>query len=393
MNRIICTLISVFVLISSVGAQEDFFLETKSTSSQEIIDINEPFDGSIIDTSYILNPPPGPGVFFSFPDPYLDILFLEQAGVVEQNDVQNESDNLQVLSDIEAFNEIAETIDASSEEYEFSEVSGIWLQESLSPTVRSEDNFDVPQSVPASNDFTREKHLSLGNVLEIYFPASGWVFVGDSLDFHSVLYQNRKFDSDDTIFFFKAMKEGESLLRFSRYDILTDTYTEESVHVIVDFSEIELGKSIVLHYSEQKKEPEEDVKKVAVVKDLPIEVAKSSSKPTVFYDEPEIFAVEHIVKEQKDSKILLSEIQNKFTEEKQEEVLSLLQDFFASSVKNLDEAWFIQGQAYELNGPKKNILKALDSYTLLTNSYPDSMYWEKADERIRYIKRMYLQMY
>jgi len=72
--------------------------------------------------------------------------------------------------------------------------------------------------------------------------------------------------------------------------------------------------------------------------------------------------------------------------------LNSAEDFFKNYSVNLDEALFLRGQAYELNGPNKNVKKALEAYQTLTKAYPESKFWDKADARIRYIKKFYIDI-
>ena len=69
--------------------------------------------------------------------------------------------------------------------------------------------------------------------------------------------------------------------------------------------------------------------------------------------------------------------------------LTLLDAFFTAAVSSLDEGLYLRGQAYESNGPNRDIRKALEAYQTLTQAYPDSPRWKSADERIRYIKQFY----
>lgn len=72
--------------------------------------------------------------------------------------------------------------------------------------------------------------------------------------------------------------------------------------------------------------------------------------------------------------------------------LSLLEQFFAKSVRRLDEGWFLRGQIYEAENKQGNIKRALDAYTLLVSNYPGSALWKKASERIIYLNRFYFNI-
>ncbi len=72
--------------------------------------------------------------------------------------------------------------------------------------------------------------------------------------------------------------------------------------------------------------------------------------------------------------------------------LDALDKFFASSSVDADEALYLQGQAYEMEGPRRNIRRALTAYETLTSMYPYSRWWQAADRRIRYIRRFYFDI-
>ena len=89
------------------------------------------------------------------------------------------------------------------------------------------------------------------------------------------------------------------------------------------------------------------------------------------------------------SDALLGLAQKSYDEGKYEDALRHLDDFFAKAAARLDEGLFLQGQVLEANSPVRNIKKALDTYEQLVKQYPQSIRWEKAQERITYLKRFY----
>lgn len=88
----------------------------------------------------------------------------------------------------------------------------------------------------------------------------------------------------------------------------------------------------------------------------------------------------------------LSDIKTMLDEGDAESALDALDEFFASSTVGTDEALFLQGQAYEMDGPARDIRRALSAYETLTKTYPFSEWWNAADRRIRYIRRFYFDI-
>ena len=90
-------------------------------------------------------------------------------------------------------------------------------------------------------------------------------------------------------------------------------------------------------------------------------------------------------------KNLLSDAQNKFTQKDYKSALNSINEYLSNSKDKRDEALFLQGQILEAKSDVQDIAKAIDSYTTLTKNYPASKYWDKANKRIIYLKRFYLQ--
>jgi outer membrane protein assembly factor BamD (BamD/ComL family) len=89
---------------------------------------------------------------------------------------------------------------------------------------------------------------------------------------------------------------------------------------------------------------------------------------------------------------LLSQVQTALNSGDAAKALDLLDQFFRTSVTDLDEGWFLRGLAYESNGPSRNIRRALDAYQTLVDAFPSSPRWREARERITYINRFYFNI-
>jgi len=75
-----------------------------------------------------------------------------------------------------------------------------------------------------------------------------------------------------------------------------------------------------------------------------------------------------------------------------EAALQNLENFFAIASNDIDKAYLLQGRAYELNGKRKNIKLALQSYKFLIKTFPNSEYRNLANERIRYIEKFFVNI-
>ena len=129
---------------------------------------------------------------------------------------------------------------------------------------------------------------------------------------------------------------------------------------------------------------------------------KNENNDSKLYDSSDLLTVvgdenveknESIVKtDVKSAQEALDKIRAYISEGNAANALNSADDFFKNYSVNLDEALFLRGQAYELNGPNKNVKKALEAYQTLTKAYPESKFWDKADARIRYIKKFYIDI-
>ena len=92
-----------------------------------------------------------------------------------------------------------------------------------------------------------------------------------------------------------------------------------------------------------------------------------------------------------DISALLSAAKTQFEGKDYKKALDSINEYFSNSKDKRDEALFLQGQILEAKSEVQDIAKAIDSYTTLTKNYPASKYWDKANKRIIYLKRFYLQ--
>ncbi|NLM01359.1 MAG: hypothetical protein GX220_07915 [Treponema sp.] len=90
---------------------------------------------------------------------------------------------------------------------------------------------------------------------------------------------------------------------------------------------------------------------------------------------------------------LLIKAQKAYLQKEYPEALKFLDSFFLNSVNRLDEAWFLQGEIYEVFDGLGNIEKAKNAYQTLINGFPQSKLWQKAKERVIYINRFYFNVW
>ena len=291
---------------------------------------------------------------------------------------------------------------------------GIWGTEPTAPAI-SPDKASAAPAVPRQPP-SRQATIPAGQTLEVWYPGNGWVFLGDASAQNGLGYENRKLDKTDTLFTFKALKPGNYILDFSRFDVLDDSFLQDSLAVTVtEEGAVRTGKIRAPDYRAlantapgaapgvtpgAKNSPVSPLPPGA----LQAESAKSiqgtqslspgrTAQP-VMTNEPSLAGPQGVpVASNTDIPTDPAEILKKATDSLASgdgvTALSLIDAFFTTAVTSLDEAWFIRGQAYESNGASRDIRKALEAYQTLVQAYPDSPRWKAADERIRYIRQFY----
>ncbi|HNY22206.1 MAG TPA: hypothetical protein PKO22_08675 [Treponemataceae bacterium] len=272
--------------------------------------------------------------------------------------------------------------EAKTEEKATAEIlPGIWENEPVAPSVMPVES--KPAVAPS-----RKATLAVGQTLEVWYPATGWVYLGDASAQNGLGYQTRKMDKNDTLFTFKAVKEGNYILDFSRYDVLTDGFTADSIAVSVNATGT--GKQDKVRAPDYRGANADETQG----KEEPVAVTPGA----VSGDEPSLQVVQPVgVGESADQASinpdeLLQKARASLSNGDAAAALTQLDSFFGLAVSALDEGWFLRGQAYEANTPSRDMKKALEAYETLTAAYPDSARWKDADARIRYIRQFYLRI-
>ncbi len=274
---------------------------------------------------------------------------------------------------------------------------------------------------------SRSVKLYTGQRLEVVYPGEGWVYLGESSAQKGIKYQQRKLQSGTSIFHFGAVDEGSYILNFSHFDVFSDNFISDSIAVHVEKAKTKLSNTVkapdykgavntakelekkeslidkknkIGHENESKKDIESSKSAAGAMSGTPLKADSSAKKNenSTVYDSPDILTVTEksesktAGKDLKSAAEMLDMIRGYISEGNAANALNSAEDFFKNYSVNLDEALFLRGQAYELNGPNKNVKKALEAYQTLTKAYPESKFWDKADARIRYIKKFYIDI-
>ncbi|ULQ60207.1 hypothetical protein K7I13_02505 [Brucepastera parasyntrophica] len=430
---------------ASLPDTDDQIIPDDETVPEEDIEtdiLNETEDESfsIEDAEEPVNPPDGERLLYFYPEP--DLFFSEifppsspaetipdssEAGNAEMPDSQSGDENQPSVESLPPVipSEPAETERADIPADENTSPGELPREESVqeqpvSPEVEIQDQEPAP--LPS-----RTVTLAQGQILEVWYPGRSWVFLGDSLAQSGLKYEYRKLDNGDTLFGFRALKPGNYILSFSKFDVLADSYLTDLLAVTVtEGSQSQNGSSVRapnysgsagLHEAPSVSEggtvPSAGAEQPSSVTEdqtashlSPVPVVSGISETdrntdSVMTDEPMLSVISGPAQNAPQSGApvvtetpsdLLEKARASLSAGDAAAALQYLDTFFSIAVSSLDEGWFLRGQAYEANGPQKDIRKALAAYETLITAYPGSSLWKDADARIRYIQRFYFQI-
>lgn len=307
---------------------------------------------------------------------------------------------------------------------------------------------------------SRDMKMQKNQFLEVSYPGSGWIYLGDDTGRESFSYMGRKIGSTETVFTLRSKLEGEALLHFYKNDALTGTVIDDYLKIIVQGKSTTNDRVKAPSYAlvvppkpqrkaavqtplventkvssashETDKTPETQKTNItqnqeqkqpsiaqASAKDNLQDFNEESGSKTVIQntqtkaeteENPDIFVGEAEVEdlmnpsETKSSENLIPsnelnssdqilELANKcFSEGKYKETLAHLDDFFEKATTRIDEGLFLKGRTLETPSEVRNIKEALDTYETIVNQYPQSIDWEKAKERVIYLKKFYFNI-
>lgn len=256
---------------------------------------------------------------------------------------------------------------------------------------------------------SRSVALSEKQRLEISYPGHGWVYIGEQTSQPGLRYEQRKLHDNASVFTFAAEKIGNYVLHFSYFDVFTDDFITDGIAVKVKPEKDTahrptIRQKLTVHAPEYKKTALDEEIPDAVLPDNDSAAAVNPVPDTVVSEVPSNataktdFTLASTVKseetpEELSSDDLLKKAKTAIAGVDAAEALRNLEVVLnKAEAEKKDEALFLQGQAYELNGKLRNIRLALQAYQTLTAFFPQSPHWMAADKRIRYIKEYYINI-
>lgn len=231
---------------------------------------------------------------------------------------------------------------------------------------------------------SRSVVIQLNQTLDVVYPGSGWIFLGEFSENRILRMIDRKTGSHATNFSFRADSVGKTVIRFYRQDFLKQQFLNDALEVWVqDFDVIsEERVSAPNFFMAETEEPDAEkmdsrppaiessiASQEAIDEDGSSELAVNVSSKDVLAETKKLQSGGDIVK-----------------------AINILDAALPDAKSQLDELMFLRGQLYEAKSILQNIRRALESYEEVVNSHPASPLYEVAAERARYIKNYYFDI-
>ena len=283
---------------------------------------------------------------------------------------------------------------------------------------QSEQKAKTP--VPAEGEKpSRSVTVKNSQYLDVIYPGSGWIYLGEKDANDLMRYYGRKVspDGEETKFTLKATKSGSTVLHFYKNDALAGKFIEDYLAVSVS-TETERDTHVSApNYADYvpkgqrgKNLPAEEAapKATEAVTERPAQ-AESKSSPKIVASSSTGTSIERSsgsasqIQEQRPAsqnqaanvaaEDLLKKAQQEYDAKQYAECLATIQEFYKNADESkMDQALYLEARALEAPSPSRNIKSALHTYQTLVNRYPQSSLWEAANNRITYIQRMYIDI-
>jgi hypothetical protein len=291
---------------------------------------------------------------------------------------------------------------------------------------------------------SRSITIDKGQYLDVVYPGTGWVYLGETDGQKNMLFFGRKLGETDTTFTLRSRNNGTFLLHFYKNDILSGQYIDDYLEVKVSetvsndsrshvtapsyaeavptrpsLSQSETdstndsvekgptenntsdttGPAAAISVPASKNIGDNEAKTVIqTTESAPVQASvnsagerssissvqngTSSATQAAIIEIPDTISADN----------LLKQAQELYNSKNYEDAYAYIQKFFEKAVSRIDEGLYLQGQILESKSSIQNIKGAIDSYDILQKDWPDSQLWQQAQKRSIYLKRFYINI-
>jgi len=285
--------------------------------------------------------------------------------------------------------------------------------------------------------FSRTVRATVGQIVEIPFMGTGWVYLGELASRRGLVYSSSRRDPEGQSFIFGVEEAGTYALKFFKEDFLRGYILNDYVQVIVGEAPAAGGTGwfappydrgrVVAQprwpsaLDAQQREAEQSGSLPAQVQAEAAGSAGNTPPANISADEPYssqgtapspgTTASRTPARETSPAVIaepaagaaaerreilepgaILQKAGEAFEEGNAQAAIALLDQYAEYFPGGTDELYWMYGQFYEANTPSRNILLALDNYRRLVREYPQSSRCNDARRRIAYLERFYINI-
>lgn len=305
--------------------------------------------------------------------------------IIDEN-LDNEIVENLLENDIETENNL--TAEESELIADFPETEDIPLEEIFTP----DENFiPLEPEDTAEIEPTRSMDIKKNQILQVSFPGTGWLFLGDEYNSDTLTFEKRDIYETQTDFQLKSVQSGTALLHFFKQDMLTNESINDYLLVTVNNR---TGRWEVVNAPDYVFTSLED-------EIIDYEEYSDSEYDDYYFieDEPEVIVFEdnlYFVDDSISKKEIIDLAESFYQDDFYYETLDQLNYYFEvigdSTDEYTDYALFLKGQLLEKQSPIRNIKESLTAYKQLITNFPDSKYWDSAKQRVTYLERFYFNV-
>lgn len=265
---------------------------------------------------------------------------------------------------------------------------------------------------------TRRMTAVVGTRFEVPFEGTGWTYLGEASAKSGIGYDSRRFAGSSLVFVLDPIMAGDYVLRFQRQDTLRGISYEDLVSVAVAPKPAEISPSPATPVAASSSAPAPNVALppvaaatgtgpsaaapggvasagAAATAALPTSASPATptaSGPAATQAGATTSYAAVPVSSLTTPEAALAQARSAVAAGQAQGALDALDRLIALAPAGTDEACLLYGQALELNGPTKDIKRAYTYYKRLRDDYPESAFWDAADERVSYIERHYFDI-
>jgi len=291
----------------------------------------------------------------------------------------------------------------------------------------------VPQNEAIT--FSRIVRATVGQIIEIPFRGTGWVYMGELASRRGIVYDSRRLDPEGQSFIFTIEDAGTYALKFFREDFIRDYILNDYVQVIAGEAPVSGGAGwfnppvdrgrvtaqprwpTALEEAEilrggtgsrpAVETPSANTSERGIVSSQGTVPAQDSvpaqgtsltqgAVPMQQTAQPQVATAvpsqPGVIEAPLSPDIILQRAKDTFDSGNVSAAISLLDQYSEYYHSGTDELYWLYGQFYEANSPSRNILLSLDYYRRLVREYPQSGRYNSARSRIAYLERYYINI-